>query len=185
MQLAGNPDGSLLVLLGTRLLGPTLTYAAPLAFQVTALGRVSRNVSFAIQSTTAFGLAVQGLDTTLPVQIALTLSPEFPPPNFFYSPGTQRTVDSSGNAYFAATIAVAAGRDAPFPTIAGEGCGIYVTTPIPCSDVAIYKYSASGTLDFITYFAGRTNESATFVGVATNGALVAGVPAPATPLIFL
>ena len=41
-----------------------------------------------------------------------------------------------------------------------------------CSDVAIYKYSAAGVLDFITYLSGESQESAGFVGLAPNGALV-------------
>jgi uncharacterized protein (TIGR03437 family) len=172
MEVGESSDGSLVILFGPRRFGPTLTYAAPLASQATASGPVSRNVSFEVQSTTMFGLAVQGLDTALPLQIAIEVSPPFPPQRLFYSPGTQRTIDSNGNTFFATTISDAAGKDAPFPTIAGKGCGVEITTPVPCSDVAIYKYSPSGTLDFITYLAGRTSETAAFVGLASSGALV-------------
>jgi uncharacterized protein (TIGR03437 family) len=119
-----------------------------------------------------FGVAVQELDATLPLQIAIKLSPAFPPPSFFHSPGTQRTMDSAGNTFFAWTIADPAGKDAPFPQIPGEGCGISITTPIPCSDVAVYKYSAAGVLAFVTYLSGRTSESAAFVGLASSGALM-------------
>jgi len=141
---AESSDGSLVFFFGPRQLGPSLIYAAPLASQATASGPVSLNVSFAIQSTTMFGLAVQGLDATLPLQIAITVSPSFPSQRLFYSPGTQRTVDSNGNTFFATTIADAAGKDAPFPAFAGEACGLTAPTPVPCSDVAIYKYSAAG-----------------------------------------
>ena len=66
----------------------------------------------------------------------------------------------------------AAGKDAPFPTMGGTGCGTSIEQPVPCSDVAIYKYSATGALEFITYLAGEDNENAGFVGLAPDGALV-------------
>jgi uncharacterized protein (TIGR03437 family) len=171
VQLVQNSDGSLLIWLGARPLGPTLTYAAPLASQATASGPVSRNVSFTVQSTTVFSVAVQGLDSTLPLQIAIHLSSSYHSPPYFSSPGT-RTVDPAGNSFFATTIADPAGKDAPFPQISGEGCGITITTPAACSDVAIYKYSAAGVLAFVTYLSGRTNEAAAFVGMTSSGALM-------------
>jgi uncharacterized protein (TIGR03437 family) len=81
-------------------------------------------------------------------------------------------VDSSGNTFFAATIADAAGKDGPFPTITPEGCGVTTGSPLPCSDVAVYKYSATGVLTFITYLAGQAQESSGFLGIAPDGSLV-------------
>ena len=47
--------------------------------------------------------------------------------------------------------------------------------PIPCQDVAIYKFSAAGALEFITILSGRTMDSPSFIGLTPTGALaVAG-----------
>lgn len=159
----------------TPLPGLTLSYPAPAAFQTTATGQVSRTVSFTVQSATTFGLAVQGVDATLPLQISIQLDTAGAYQPSFGRAHPQRISDAAGNTYFAATIADAAGKDAPFPAIGSDGCGQETGNPIPCSDVAVYKYSAAGVLDFITYFAGRTSESAGFLGLAPDGALaVAG-----------
>ena len=52
------------------------------------------------------------------------------------------------------------------------GCGSAIVTPIPCSDVAVYKFSKAGDLIFISYFAGRTREAAGFMGLGSDGGLV-------------
>jgi len=170
-----NPDGSLLVKIGStpspEAPPPSLTYPVPIASQ----GAASRSVSFVVQSTTQFGFAVQGLDSTQPLQISIQLngaSPEaviaFRPE--FLGPNLLQATDAAGNTYFATTIADAAGKTAPFSF--ASGCGIAITIPLACSDVAIYKYSAAGVLDFVTYLAGRTNEVAGFVGLSSSGAVV-------------
>jgi hypothetical protein len=99
-----------------------------------------------------------------------------------YSQGlsTQSVSDAAGDTFYATTIADAAGKPAPLPGLGGVGCGISIGTPLACSDVAIYKYSAAGVLDFITYLAGEDQEIAGFVAIAPDGALVvARLAAPA------
>ena len=175
-----NSDGSLLVVLASASpLGeapyPSLSYAVPLATQAAASGQASRRVSFVVRSSTQFGLAVAGLDATLPLQISVALNSVPTAEPFSGYGNSQHASDAAGNFYVATQIADAAGKDAPFPTIGGVGCSDTLYLPAPCSDVAIYKYSAAGTLDFITYLAGRTRETAGFVGVAQdNSVVVAG-----------
>jgi uncharacterized protein (TIGR03437 family) len=175
--ITANSGGSLLVIVGpynTLYYAPyaSLSYAAPLAFQATASGQVSRSVSFAVQSTTQFGLAVQGLDATLPLQIFMQLDGVVSEQVFSGYGNSQRASDAAGNTFFATQVVDAAGKDAPFPTIAGVGCDVTLSIPMPCSDVAVYKYSAAGVLDFVTYLAGRTRDLAGFVGLAADGAVV-------------
>ncbi len=146
-----------------------LYYPAPLAFQTARSGSVNRSVNFVLQST-GFGLVVPGLDTTLPLQIAINVSGTSNPQSSFN--GAPHTVDSNGNTFFARSIPDAAGKDGPFPPPAGEGCGVSMDSPYPCSDAAVYKFSATGVLDFITYLAGRTNDIPGFVGLASDGTLV-------------
>ncbi len=156
---------------------PTQAYAAPIAFQTDAGGQVSRSVSFALQSTTTFGVVVEGLDTTLPLQISMQLNGAgVYQSQYMGGNPVQRAIDSAGDTYFAATIDDAAGKNGPFPPSSyegfGEGCYQVINAPVACSDVAIYKYSAAGVLDFITYLSGESQESAGFVGLAPDGALV-------------
>jgi hypothetical protein len=173
VQIVQMPDGSLLAELGTSGYAPTLLYAPPLAFQTTASGKASRSVSFAVQSTNMFSLVVQGLDQTLPLQVAMKLGMATGPGLNFPPTETQLTVDSAGNTFIATTIPDAAGKAGPFPTTAGEGCGTDVFGgPDPCSDVAVYKYSAAGVLIFVTYLAGQAQESSGFAGLAPDGTLV-------------
>jgi uncharacterized protein (TIGR03437 family) len=151
-----------------------LSFPMPVAFQTAGTVQTSRSVSYAIQSTTQFGLVVQGQDMTAPLHIALQLSGVIDGANSGTS-GIQSAFDAAGNTFFAATIPDAAGKAGPFPTSTADGCGLGIGVPIACSDVAVYKYSSAGTLAFITYLAGRTRESAGFVGIAPDGTLaVAG-----------
>jgi uncharacterized protein (TIGR03437 family) len=156
---------------------PTQAYAVPFAFQSAASGPVSRTVSFDVQSTTTFGFTVQGLETTLPLEISMQLSGSgvYQSPDLAETP-IEQTIDSAGNAYFAATILDPAGANVPasanYYVQFGEGCYEIIDRPVACSDVAMYKYSPSGVLDFITYLAGKNQEIAGFVGLATAGALV-------------
>lgn len=153
-------------------LQPSLSYAAPLAFQDGAPGQVSRGASFTVLSTTRFGLTVQGLDTTQPLQISMQLNSVILAQPFVGFGNSRPASDAAGDSFFATQIADAAGKDAPFPAIGGDGCYNGGSIPAACSDVALYKYSAAGVLEFITYLAGRTRETAGFVGVAAGGAVV-------------
>jgi len=146
----------------------SLSYATPQAFQTTASGQVSRSATFTAQSTTNFGLAVQALDSTLPLQISIIVGGSVGPS----VPSTSGVTDSAGNIFFATTIADAAGKTTPFPQIGYDGCGININQPYPCSDVAIYKFSAAGVLDYVTYLAGEDQEIPGFVAIAPGGALV-------------
>lgn len=181
VSMAVNADGSLSMSFGTQLPGqppfyPIMTYAPPIAFQTAGSGQVSRGVSYAVEAANQFGFTVQGLDSTEPLQMSMQLNSvggEYGPA--VTGPGTQQTRDAAGNTYFAVQIPDAAGKDAPFPSIGNVGCGTvaaFSLLPYSCSDVAVYKYSASGVLDFVTYLAGRTNEIAGFVGLAPDGAVV-------------
>ena len=171
-QIVATPDGSLSATLGTApsplVPAQSLGYAAPLAFQTTASGQVSRSVSFAVQSTTNFGLAVQGLDSTLPLQISIIVGGSIGPTVL----STSGVTDGAGNIFVATTIGDAAGKAPPFPQIGYDGCGININQPYPCSDVAIYKFSAAGVLDYVTYLAGEDQEIPGFVAIAPGGALV-------------
>ena len=68
-----NPDGSLGVRVGPSKEDPRLVYTPPVAFQEAASGRVSRSVGYAVQSATRFGLEIEALDRTLPLQIEIKL----------------------------------------------------------------------------------------------------------------
>ncbi len=171
-QIVVNPDGSLTATLdlptGLRVPVQSLSYAAPLVFQTTASGQVSHSASFTSQSTTNFGLAVQGLDSTLPLQISISLGGF----GALAIPSMSSVTDGAGNIFVAATIADAAGKAPPFPQIGGVGCGDNISQPTACSDVAIYKFSAAGVLDYVTYLAGEDQEIPGFVAIAPDGALV-------------
>jgi uncharacterized protein (TIGR03437 family) len=179
-KIALNADGSLFASITSPDVlvppGPSLSYAAPVASQSTASGQVSRTVSFVVQSTTAFGLAVQGLDTAEALQISIQIGGSglnLNPSGFGLVSGSNPSAsDAAGDTFFATTVADPAGKTAPFPTIGGDGCGNEIDRPYPCSDVAVYKFSAAGVLDFITYLAGRTMDSPGFVGLAPGGALM-------------
>jgi uncharacterized protein (TIGR03437 family) len=168
-------SGSLTAHMGTPPFEPVLTYAAPLASQ----GSVDRVASFAVQSATTFGVAVQGLDTAQPLEISIQLSgnqssgaPVYSAPPFAYDSTIPSASDAAGNIYYAMSVPDMAGNSAPFPSIGGVGCGNDMNLPIACSDVAVYKYSAAGVLQFVTYLGGQYLETAGFVGVAPNGSLV-------------
>jgi len=56
---------------------------------------------------------------------------------------TVQAFDAAATATSPPPIADAAGKNPPFPTILGVGCGSFVNT-VACSDVAVYKYSSTG-----------------------------------------
>jgi uncharacterized protein (TIGR03437 family) len=166
-------NGSLTALFGTDefIPAPLLSYTAPAVVQSSASGNITRTASFSLLLPSTFNVVVQGIDSALPTQISIILNG----PTVFSSTAPRATTqvsDAAGNSYFAATIADAAGKYPPFPTIAGVGCGNYMEQPVGCSDVAVYKYSSAGVLQFVTYLSGQTDESASFIGLATDGSLV-------------
>lgn len=86
-------------------------------------------------------------------------------------------VDTGGNVFAVATIGDAAGKDAPFPNaqfpgFQRDGCGSTAGVPNVCNDVAVYKFTQTGSLAFVSYFAGRTQEQGSFVGISPDGNII-------------
>jgi uncharacterized protein (TIGR03437 family) len=150
-----------------------LFFSAPLATQTGPSGQIKLNGSFVVQSATGFTLAVEGVDATLPLQIAIQLNAN-PIPAPHYDAGLNLwSAGAAGNTYYAVPMGDAAGKTAaPFPTLGNPGCGVNITVPVPCADVAVYKYSASGVLEFITYLAGSVNDMPGFLGINPDGQVV-------------
>jgi uncharacterized protein (TIGR03437 family) len=167
-EITRGSDGSLRVRLGPAKYDPALYYEPPLAFEEAASGRVSRSVSFEVKSKTQFGFQVEGQASTLPLQIEMKLD-WATNSSVTYE---RHTVDATGNMFVAATIPDAAGKDAPFPTERWAGCDTSVGWPLPCWDVVVYKFSKAGELVFASYLAGRTRETAGFVGFGRDGAVI-------------
>lgn len=177
-QIVLSSDGSLSASFGMaspHLQPPSITYPAPSASQ----GSVSRAANYVLESATSFGLSVQDIDSTEPLQISIPISIPISGGSASQTidvagPGALWTSDTNGNIYYAATIPDAAGKPAPF-NIGVVGCGISINYPIPCVDVAIYKFSAFGVPAFITYLSGRTMDSPSFLALTPAGAVaVAG-----------
>jgi hypothetical protein len=165
-------SGGLTAQVGSPSEPPAITYPAPMASQGSGANQVNLAASFAVQSATSFGIVVQGIDTTQPLAISVPLSGNGayspPPVEYPYGPTLQHASDSAANNYYTTAIADAAGSSALFSSIPGVGCDSTVNSPIPCSDVAVYKYSAAGMRQFITYLSGQYDETAGFVGLASN-----------------
>lgn len=164
--------GPLVLKLGPSRLDPRLTYPVPISFQDANSGRIDRTVNWTMQSTTRFGVAVQAVDRTLPLTIEIKLVDAAQ--SQLQAAGPNPVVDAAGNTYFATTMADAGGKDAPFPERPDvrAGCGTAILNPVPCSDVAVYKFSKAGELVFVSYFAGRTREVAGFMGLGSDGRLI-------------
>lgn len=146
---------------------PGLFFPPPLASQPGPSGQLNVNASFMVQSATGFALAVEGIDPALPLQIAVELNAPAAPP--YLAGSTQQAADAAGSTYYVIPVADAAGKAAPFPTLGSPGCGTEIATPVPCTDVAVYKFSAAGTLEFITYLAGAVNDTPGFLGLTPDG----------------
>jgi uncharacterized protein (TIGR03437 family) len=159
--ISAGASGGLFVRLGPSRLDPTMTFVPP-----SVSGGVK--ASFQVQSTTRFGLAVEGQTAGAPLEIEIALP---------WTPGSVSAdapyiTTKAGETIFAATVADAAGNDAPFPSSRWAGCGEQIGSPVACTDVGIFKFSASGELVFASYLAGRTREDARFVAGAPDGAVV-------------
>ena len=168
LSITVNPDGSLTATFIDSRLGPRLVYPAPAASQPF----ISRPATFVLRSANTFGVEVLDLGSTglsqgLQISIPLNGAAVYYPPDESY--GSFSASDAAGNTFFAATIADTADKAPPFPGISGAGCGLEIATPVACTDVAIYKYSAAGTLQFITYLEGGVNETPGFVGLTPDG----------------
>jgi uncharacterized protein (TIGR03437 family) len=172
VNAAISPAGPLVLRLGPSRDDPQLFFPVPIVFQGDKPGRIDLTANWTVQSSTRFGLDVQAPDPTLPltIEIKLTDDGRYPLPAI----GPNPVVDAAGNTYFATTVRDAAGKDVPFPDRpeVRAGCGTAIVTAVPCMDVAVYKFSKAGELIFISYFGGRTQEAAGFMGLASDGALV-------------
>ncbi len=171
-SITASSGGSLTAQFGIDRYAPQLSYPAPAVVQSTASGNISRTASFSLLSPSTFNVVVQGIDPALSTQVSIILNGPTVLGSTFPLGATAQASDAAGNSYFAATIADAAGKNPPFPTIGGVGCGNYIDQLVACSDVAVYKYSSAGVLQFVTYLSGQTEESAGFIGLAPDGALV-------------
>jgi uncharacterized protein (TIGR03437 family) len=166
------PGGGLIVSLGQSLhYGPTILYPSPVATQQSASGPVNITASFKILSTTRFGLQVSGQSGNGALQIDIQpVGTGAPAPGFGQ---TLYAADNAGNTFAAATVGDPAGKDDPFPTTYGAGCGAEADgTLIACGDIAVFKFSKTGDLVFVSYLSGRTTEQFNFLGLAPDGAVV-------------
>lgn len=163
------PNGTLIIYLTeSRQYGPSLVYPPPVATEQSASGPANISASFKVLSTTRFGLQVNGQSGSGVVQIDLQLGSV----GGFSSQGVLYATDKTANTFGAAIVADAAGKDDPFPSVNGVGCGDETGYPMPCEDVAVYKFSKAGDLIFVTYLAGRTTEAANFLGLAPDGTVI-------------
>jgi hypothetical protein len=48
---------------------------------------------------------------------------------------------------------------------------VSIDLPLPCSDAALYKFSAAGELVYVSYLSGRTSEAVTAMRMTSDGAL--------------
>jgi len=164
-----NLDSSLTLYFGTDFrLSPRIHYPEPVVVQMSAAGPVTREARFEVRATQRFAILVDGRDPALPLTIELIV--DAPP---LYDVADRPSVRSAtGELYVAAMVADAAGKSGPFPQSNFDGCGSQIATPKACTDVAVARFQADGTLAWVTYLAGRTSEQPGFLAVAPGGELV-------------
>lgn len=139
-----------------------------MVFLPTASGGANPKVSFKVQSKTRFSLEVEGQNPAMPFEIEIEI-PQTPTPLSPYAP---YVTTKTGDMFVATTVADAAGKDAPFTANVWDGCGKVIFYLTACTDAAVFKFSAAGKLVFASYLTGRTQEVASFVAIAPDGALV-------------
>lgn len=164
------PAGALFLRLDRTPHGPYASYAPPVAYQETRSGRLTTPVSYEILAEDQFRFGISGYDASLPLYVELNLA-AFEGDSAL--PGAAER-DQLGNTYLLAELPDAAGKEAPFPDRAWAGCGNAIGWPAPCRDLAVYKFSSTGELAYVTYLSGRTNEVASTLKLAKSGVLVAG-----------
>ncbi len=160
-------DGSLRARLGYSRTDPALVFRAPAAWQESGSGRVARSARFDVQGAGKIGLRVEAFDASLPLSIELRLPPPAVVP---LSEETRRSVRDAAGSVFAVDIRA----DAPGREVASgkESCGSVIGTPVPCTDVVVYKYHPDGRLAFITYLSGARRETGRFVALGAWGSVV-------------
>ena len=114
---------------------------------------------------------MDGVDSSLPLQVEFQIRARY----FSLFAPLQPVFTRSGNGslYVAAPLPDAAGLD-PFPAEKGTGCGNALNQTLACTDVAVYGFAPGGTLQFITYLAGRTRETPRLARLSADGVLVIG-----------
>jgi uncharacterized protein (TIGR03437 family) len=139
-------------------LGPLLTYG-PLVSSIP--------VTFEQLSATTFRLSALARDTAAPLRIDMDVQ-------LFVGLSSYIDFKSDAQSNFWAAVRVpdAAGKEDPFPSTTGDGCGISTGGPIACTDVAVYKLSAAGAVISVTYLSGNRSESPAFLGIAPDGTVV-------------
>lgn len=109
VSISTSSSGSLTAKFGSTYTAPTLVFHAA-ASQTTPYWQMSSSASFTVQSAIGFGLSVQGIDSTLALQIAIQLNaiPYNAPP--YVAGSTQHAIDAAGNVYYVTPVADAAGK---------------------------------------------------------------------------
>ena len=167
--LARPVSGTLTLYFGTDFrLSPRIIYPPPVASQAGAGGAIPRAARFEARSAQRFAVAVEGRDPALPLTIEMIV--DAPPNMGVVDRPSLRT--AGGETFVAAMVPDAAGKNAPFPQSNFAGCGSQIATPKPCTDAAISKFQADGTLAWVTYLTGRTSEQPEFLALSPAGALV-------------
>jgi uncharacterized protein (TIGR03437 family) len=132
----------------------------PRAFQGAGAERVSRKVRW-IADNTHFGLEVDDADPAQPLEIEAVLPRAWEGGR---SAAPAYTSDAAGNHYWAA--------EEPQSATSQVACGGSFNRPIPCQDLAVYKYGPDGKLLFASFLNGRSNESGRFIGLTGTGAVM-------------
>ena len=155
----GFADNQLLLLLPPGRYGQNST-----AYQDTGSGRIPVGVHYTNLGDSRFGFELDAYDTTNPVIIETTL------PIGQNAVREPSVLSSSGAIY-------EYGQDYSITDTCGlDSFGV----PAACSDAALYRYSSSGALTWITYLSGSSNDKANAITVAPNDfAYIAGNTASA------
>lgn len=155
--------GGIIARLGLSHLDPALGFEAPIAYQETFAARVNRAASFQLLADKQFGFRIDQVDSSLPLNVEFTIDKA--------ATSFITQTDSSGNLLLLGNL-IDAGKDAPFPNEKWDDCGTRIAQPISCLDIAVYKYSPSGTLLFATYLSGKTTDAAKVLKISPDGTLV-------------
>ncbi|HEU0124112.1 MAG TPA: hypothetical protein VFQ91_26505 [Bryobacteraceae bacterium] len=150
-------DGSLAIYLTGSRIGTPFVYPAPSAEQ----GTQPRMVQFVTEGK-RFGFQVSGQDASTPLTIRLSfLSTSGGPVT-----GGPSAVDGEGNTYRGMSVSDALGPST-------VPCRLQLVAASPCLDAAIYKFSKSGELRYVTYLSGSLGEELNFLGLGPDGNLFA------------
>lgn len=162
-------DGSLTLYFGTNFrFSPAIRYPRPVAGQMSATGAIPRTASFELRSTQRFTVAVDGRDARLPLTIEMIVDA----PALVSQRERPYARMAGGEVYAASRAADAAGAPTPFSQQGVDGCGTLIAAVRACTDVAVHRYQADGTLAWVTYLSGSTSEQAGFLALQASGALV-------------